>query len=196
MKWFNINGINFKNEWTFVEDWINVPYEFSPSVKKKCRGQENKPLFRDTLTPKYTGPVCASATLSPVTVWAFPSVFKSGATGCLWENPLSTLWDDGFMPFSITPLFHPPSLSHDKVGDELSHPSALWVPVCLWRGNKVSVLLLQNGVSQSKWWEIGQQSAVEGQRRTLFFGCIVGLINNMRRNPSFLQSIFHLRTWP
>lgn len=50
-------------------------------------------------------------------------------------------------------------------GDELSHPSALWVSVCQSCGNKVTALLLQNGASRSKWWEIGQKSAVEAKER-------------------------------
>lgn len=60
--------------------------------------------------------MCISSSPSPITVWAFPSVFKSGATGCHWENPLSTLRDDGFMAFSITPLFHPPLWAMTRKG--------------------------------------------------------------------------------
>lgn len=116
-------------------------------------------------------------------------------------NPSSSVWDDVSVRALLHHTFVPSSSqSHDKVGNELSHPSALWVPVCLCRGNKVIALLLQNGVSQSRWWEIGQRSVVVVRKSTFctsgFFGCIVDLINNKRRKPSFLQSVFHLRAGP
>lgn len=55
-------------------------------------------------------PVFIPIAPSPITVGISRSAFKSVATGCHWENPLSTLWGDGVLPFSITPLFYlPPS---------------------------------------------------------------------------------------
>lgn len=89
------------------------------------------------------------------------------------------------------------SLSPDKVGNELSHPSALWVPVFRWLGNKVIVLLLQNRVSQSKQWEIGQLGVIEGGKSAMCsrgsFGCIVDLPNKMRKNSPYSFSMFTTR---
>lgn len=90
------------------------------------------------------------------------------------------------------------SLSPDKVENELSHPSALWVPVFRCLGNKVIVLLLQNRESQSKQREIGQQGVVEeGEKSAICsngsFGCIAGLFNKIRKNSFYSFRVFGTR---
>lgn len=56
----------------------------------------------ETLRPPVFIPIASS----PITVGISRSAFKSVATGCHWKNPLSTLWGDSVLPFSITPLFY------------------------------------------------------------------------------------------
>lgn len=103
-------------------------------------------------------------TPSPVAGRAFLRLLnleRQGVTGKPIEHAAGW-WLHALPHHTFVPSSSP---SHDKVGDALSRPSALWVPVCQSCGNKVGTLLLQNGPSQSKWWEIGQPSITEGQKK-------------------------------
>lgn len=162
-----ITGPSIEEKKRLLRESQSTDAPLTPSLKNASVKRTNCSL--ETCAARHkrqsTSALCLSPALHhPSLSGPSPPVFKSGATGCHWENPLSTVgwWLHALLHHTFVPSS---SLSHDKVGDELSHPSALWVPVCLCRGNKVSTLLLQNGVSQSKWWEIGQQCVVEGQKK-------------------------------
>lgn len=81
----------------------------SPQTIKSQR-EQSVPRRRSRPDRNIEAPVFIPIASSPITVGISRSAFKSVATGCHWENPLSTLWGDGVLPFSITPLFYlPPS---------------------------------------------------------------------------------------